>query len=149
MSKKKAYHITCDPDVWNMAKHKISEPLSCFIQKQLEIACRLDNKKAEIEKELYEKEQDVIALRSQLCKIQREESLQKINQTNYEECMVSIHRLFEINGLVGENQITHIANQHNVTPNDLIKYVKSQGIKVVDLFEPNKEGKMKSGISLR
>ena len=43
-------NISIDEDVWELAKTKISEPLSCYIQKQLEIACRLDNKKAEIEK---------------------------------------------------------------------------------------------------
>lgn len=141
---KERHNISIDAEVWELAKHKISEPLSCFIQKQLEIACKMDNKKAELEKELHEKEQEVIALRTQLCKIEKEERLIRESKTGYDECMVPISRIHSNLGRVGENQISYIANNHNIKPVDLINYCKSQGLNVVELVEFNKRGKQGS-----
>lgn len=140
------YHISVDPEVWNMAKHKISEPLSCFIQKQLEIACRLDNKKGEIEKELYEKEQEVIALRSQLCKLQKKDKLKSDKFECFDECMVPIQRIYDKIDKIGENQIQNIANQHGVDFRELVEYCKSKNLNVVEVFEFERESKMKKGV---
>lgn len=141
-------NISIDEDVWNLAKSKISEPLSCYIQKQLEIACRLDNKKAEIEKELHEKEQELIALRSQLCKLEKEDKLKREANYNLEVCMTPILRIHENFNVVGENQIKNIAAAHDVSASDLIKFCKVKGLNVVELFDFNKEGKMKNGRTL-
>ena len=138
---KERHNISIDSEVWELAKHKISEPLSCFIQRQLEIACKLDNKKAEIEKELHEKEQEVIALRTQLCKIEKEERLIRESKSTYDKCMPPILRIHGRAGKIGENQISTIARAHEVEPRDLINYCKSQGLNVVELFEFIKEGK--------
>lgn len=138
---KERHNISIDSEVWELAKHKISEPLSCFIQRQLEIACKLDNKKAEIEKELHEKEQEVIALRTQLCKIEKEERLLRESKVGYDECMVTISRIHGVYGRVGKNQISNIASNHGIKPNDLINYCKSQGLNVVELLEFSKFGK--------
>lgn len=146
---KERHNISIDAEVWELAKHKISEPLSCFIQKQLEIACKLDNKKIELEKELHEKEQEVIALRTQLCKIEKEERLLRESEANYDNCMTPILRIHDNAGKIGENQITTIAKKHNVEPKDLINYCKSQGLNVVELFEFNKQGKGSNGGRLR
>lgn len=146
---KERHNISIDAEVWELAKHKISEPLSCFIQKQLEIACKIDNKKAELEKELHEKEQEVIALRTQLCKIEKEERLIRESKAGYDKCMPPILRIHEKAGMIGENQITSIAKTHDVEPKDLIKYCKSQGLNVVELFEFLKQGKGSNGGRLR
>lgn len=138
---KERHNISIDSEVWELAKHKISEPLSCFIQRQLEIACKLDNKKVEIEKELHEKEQEVIALRTQLCKIEKEERLLRESKAGYEKCMPPILRIHDKVGKIGENQITTIARTHDVEPKDLIDYCISQGLNVVELFGFIKEGK--------
>lgn len=142
-------NISIDKDVWELAKTKISEPLSCYIQKQLEIACRLDNKKAEIEKELYEKEQEVTALRSQLCKIQKEEKLKQEAKSNLEDCMPTLLRIHSVHEVIGENQIANVAHAQDVDPNDLIKFCKIKGLNVVALFDFDKPGKMKNGQGLR
>ena len=142
-------NISIDEDVWELSKQKISEPLSCFIQKQLEIACRLDNQKAQIEKELHEKEKEVLALRSQLCKLEKEEKLSQKTQGKYDKCMPPILRIHDRAGCIGENQITSIARNHKVNVNDLIGYCKSQGLNVVELFEFVKEGKGGNGGGLR
>lgn len=142
-------NISIDEDVWNLAKSKISEPLSCYIQKQLEIACRLDNQKAEIEKELYEKEQEVTALRSQLCKLEKEERLKRESSANLEDCMPPILRIHERYDVIGENQIRNIANAHDVNDKDLIKYCNLKGLNVVELFDFAREGKMKNGGTIR
>lgn len=142
-------NISIDKEVWELAKTKISEPLSCYIQKQLEIACKLDNNKVEIEKELYEKEQEVIALRSQLCKIQKEEKLKQESKSNLEDCMPTILRMHGVHDVIGENQITNIAHAQEVDPKELIKFCKFKGLNVVPLFDFGKPGKMKTGIGLR
>lgn len=149
MSKKQRYSISIDPNVWELAKHKISEPLSCFIQKQLEIACRLDNEKVKIEKELHAKEQEVIALRSHLCKIEKEERLKRENHDNYKECMVPILRIHDNHGKVGVNQIENIAKAHETDASGLVSYCKSYGLNIVELFELNKPGKGSNGGRLR
>ena len=95
-------NISIDEDVWELAKIKISEPLSCYIQKQLEIACNLSDDKLEIEKALYEKEQEITALRSQLFKIEKEEQLKKQADYDLEKCMptlVRIHNKCDVIGL--------------------------------------------------
>lgn len=142
-------NISIDEDVWELAKTKISEPLSCYIQKQLEIACRLDNKKAEIEKELHEKEQEVIALRSQLCKLEKEDKLKREAKANLEDCMPPILRIHGKFDVIGENQINNIAKAHEVDGNDLIKFCKVKGLNVVELFDFAREGKMKNGGTIR
>lgn len=142
-------NISIDEDVWNLAKSKISEPLSCYIQKQLEIACRLDNQKAEIEKELYEKEQEVIALRSQLCKLEKEEKLKRESHSNFEVCMPPILRIHERYNVIGQNQIENIARAHDVDSRDLIKYCNLKGLNVVELFDFARESKMKNGGTIR
>lgn len=146
---KKRYNISIDPDVWELAKHKISEPLSCFIQKQLEIACRLDNEKAAIEKELHEKEREVIALRSQLCKIEKEEHLKRESADGYDDCMSAILRIHDKAGRVGVNQIENIAKAHEVDASGLVSYCKSYDLNVVELFEFVKLGKGSNGGKLR
>lgn len=143
-------NISIDEDIWNLAKQKISEPLSCYIQKQLEIACRLDNKKAEIEKELHEKEQEVIALRSQLCKLEKEDKLKRESKSNFDDCMVPILRIHKRCGMVGENQIKNIAGAHEgVNERDLINFCKSEGLNVVELFDFVKDSKKKNGGGIR
>ena len=142
-------NISIDEEVWELAKSKISEPLSCYIQKQLEIACRLGNDKAEIEKELYEKEQEVTALRSQLCKLEKEERLRKESNSNLEECMIPILRIHEKYDVVGENQIKRIASAHEVSDKDLLRYCNIKGLNVVELFELERTTKKSNGGFLR
>ena len=142
-------NISIDKDVWELAKSKISEPLSCYIQKQLEIACRLDNKKAAIEKELYEKEQEVIALRSQLCKLEKEEKLKREADSDLEVCMPTILRIHSKYDVIGENQIGNVARANSVEPDDLIKFCKFKGLNVVELFEFNHVSKKSNGGCIR
>lgn len=142
-------NISIDEDVWELAKTKISEPLSCYIQKQLEIACRLDNKKAEIEKELHEKEQEIIALRSQLCKLEKEDRLKKKAKANLEDCMPTILRIHGQCDKIGENQIRNVAGAHSVDGDSLIKFCKVKGLNVVEVFEFARESKMKNGGTIR
>lgn len=142
-------NISIDEDVWELAKSKISEPLSCYIQKQLEIACRLDNQKAEIEKELHEKEQEVIALRSQLCKLEKEDKLKRESKSNFDDCMTPIYRIHSKYGKVGENQISRIARAHDVDENELIKFCNVKGLDVVELFELENITKKSNGGSIR
>lgn len=142
-------NISIDEDVWELAKQKISEPLSCYIQKQLEIACSLGNKKSQIEKELHEKEQEVIALRSQLCKLEKEDKLKRAAKSNFDDCMPPILRIHDKYGKVGENQIKNIALAHDVKDMDLIDFCKLEGLNVVELFEFEKYTKKKNGGSIR
>lgn len=142
-------NISIDEDVWNLAMVKISEPLSCYIQKQLEIACKLENNKAEIEKELYEKEQECIALRSQLCKIEKEDRLKREVEANFEVCLPTINRIHDKYNVIGENQLINIANAHNIKPDDLIKFCNDKGFNVVELFDFNKETNKSNGGGLR
>lgn len=138
-------NISIDEDVWELAKIKISEPLSCFIQKQLEIACNLADDKLEIEKELYEKEQEILALRSQLQKINREEALRKKANYNLEVCIPTLTRIHDVHGVIGENQICKVANAHEVKCVDLIEYCRSKGFNVVPLFDFNYETNKRNG----
>lgn len=142
-------NISIDEDVWELAKSKISEPLSCYIQKQLEIACRLDNQKAEIEKELHEKEQEVIALRSQLCKLEKEDKLKRESKANFDDCMPPILRIHNKFDVIGENQINNIAQAHDVNGKDLIKFCKLKGLNVVELFDFARDSKKKNGGCIR
>ena len=139
-------NISIDEEVWELAKIRISEPLSCFIQKQLELACNLADDKLEIEKELYEKEQEVLALRSQLEKINKEEMLKKKANYNLEKCIPAITRIHEIHNVIGENQICKIAMAHDVNCDVLIQYCVEKGFNVVPLFDFNREtNKMNGG----
>ena len=142
-------NISIDSDVWELAKIKISEPLSCYIQKQLEIACRLGDDKAVIEKELYEKEQEVIALRSQLCKLEKEEQIKRESNESLEDCMPPVLRIHGKYGKIGENQLVNIAGAHEVDVKELILFCKVKGLNVVELFDFNKEGKKGNGSGLR
>ena len=142
-------NITVDRDVWELAKIKISEPLSCYIQKQLEIACNLSDDKLEIERSLYEKEQEIIALRSQLIKIEREEQLKREANYDLEKCIPTVVRIHEKCGVIGENQICRVALAHEVKCDDLIKFCKVKGFNIVPLFEFNREGKGGNGSGLR
>lgn len=142
-------NISIDEDVWELAKIKISEPLSCYIQKQLEIACNLSDDKLEIEKALYEKEQEITALRSQLFKIEKEEQLKKQADYDLEKCMPTLVRIHNKCDVIGENQICKVANAHEVKCDDLIKFCRVKGFNVVHLFEFNKVGSTGNGSGLR
>lgn len=142
-------NISIDEEVWNLAKSKISEPLSCYIQKQLEIACRLDNDKAKIEKELHEKEQEITALRSQLCKLEKEDKLKKEAKGNLDKCMPTVLRIHGIDNVIGENQIIDVARAQGVDEKALIKLCKVKGLNVVELYGFAQEGKMKNGGTIR
>lgn len=141
-------NISIDEEVWELAKVRISEPLSCYIQKQLEIACNLSNDKLVLERELYEKEQEVTALRSQLIKIEREEKLKKEANYDLDKCIPTITRIHDKCDVIGENQICRVANSHGVKCDDLVKYCKVKGFNVVPLFEFNKFGKGGNGSGL-
>ena len=136
-------------DVWELAKMKISEPLSCYIEKQLEIACNINNDKLEIEKRLYELEQESHALRSKLLQITEEEELIERTGQNMDECIPSINRIHERCGVIGENQICRIANAHGVKCDDLIEYCKVKGYNVVPLFDFVRDTKKHNGGGLR
>ena len=142
-------NITVDKEVWELAKIRISEPLSCFIQKQLEIACNLSDDKLVIERTLYEKEQEVIALRSQLVKIQREEQLKRDADYDLELCMPTLVRIHEQCGVIGENQICNVARAHDVKCDDLIKFCEVKGFNIVALFDFNRESNKSNGSGLR
>ena len=148
MSHKIKRCISVDENVWELAKIKISEPLSCYIQKQLEIACDLSDDKLIIEKELYEKEQECIALRSQLVKLEEEEKLKKEANYNLDNCIPAITRIHNKEEVIGENQICRIANTHNVKCDELVKYCKLKGFNVVPLFEFNKDTNKRNGSGL-
>jgi len=140
--------ISIDENVWELAKIKISEPLSCYIQKQLEIACDLSDDKLVLEKELYEKEQECIALRSQLVKLEKEEKLKREANYNLDKCIPTITRIHDKCDVIGENQICKIANAHEVKCKDLIKYCKVKGFNIVPLFEFNKDTRKSNGSGL-
>ena len=142
-------NISVDRDVWELAKIKISEPLSCYIQKQLEIACNLSDDKLEIERSLYEKEQEIIALRSQLIKIEREEQLKREANYDMDRCVPTLTRIHEKCGVIGENQICMVARAHEVDCDDLINFCKVKGFNIVPLFEFDKEGSVGNGSGLR
>lgn len=142
-------NISIDEDVWELAKIKISEPLSCYIQKQLEIACNLSNDKLEIEKQLYEKEQEITALRSQLFKIEQEEQLKKDAEYDLEKCMPTLVRIHSKCDVIGENQICKVANAHEVKCDDLISFCRVKGFNIVPLFEFHREGSTGNGSNLR
>ena len=142
-------NITIDKDVWELAKIRISEPLSCYIQKQLEIACNLSDDKMVIERALYEKEQEIIALRSQLFKIEREEELKREANYDLELCMPTLVRIHEQSGVIGENQICNVANAHDVKCEDLIRFCELKGFNIVALFDFNRESNKSNGSGLR
>ena len=141
--------ISIDQEVWDLAKSKISEPVSCFIQKQLEIACNLSNDKMEIEKQLYEKEQEITALRSQLIKIEAEEQLKKDIGYDFEKCIPTINRIYEVHNVIGENQIGNVAMANDIQPGDLVNYCRLKGYNIVPLFEFEKITRKYNGGGLR
>ena len=146
---KKRYNVSIEPAVWELAKRKISEPLSCFIQKQLEIACKLDNRKAEIEKELHEKEREVIALRSQLCKLEQEDKARRENKENYKKCLPTIERIHGVKNKIGKNQIEDVAGAHKLDKLELIKLCESEGFNIVELLEFDNDTNKKHGGCIR
>ena len=141
--------IYIDEDVWELAKTRIPGSLSCYIQKQLEIVCRLDNEKEKIERELYEKEQELIALRSQLCKLEKEDKLKRESNIDFEKAFSSILRIYDKYNEIGENQIINLARSNEVSEKDLISFCKSNGLNVVKFFEPVKHTKKNNGGFLR
>lgn len=142
-------NISIDEEVWELAKLKISEPLSCYIQKQLEIACNLSNDKLTIEKALYEKEQEVTALRSKLFTIEQEEQLKKDAGYDLEKCMPTLLRIHSKCDVIGENQICRVAQANDIKCDDLISFCKMKGFNVVPLFDFNREGSGGNGSGLR
>ena len=142
-------NITVDKEVWELAKIKISEPLSCFIQKQLEIACNLTDDKYALERELYDIEQRSIAIRSQLTKINQEEMLRQKSEHNLDKCIPTINRIYNVHEVIGENQICNIARANDIECDDLIRFCRVKGYNVVPLFEFDKETSKFNGSGLR
>ena len=131
--------ITIDQDVWLLAKQRLGEPVSSFIQKQLELACSLTDEISCLEKEIHEKENELIALRTKLCNLKDNKNTEGFKNNNLEECFEVIKRIISANSSIGKNQLYNIAKLHHVTQGDLINLCREHDFKVIEFFEPDKD----------
>ena len=135
---KKVYSVSLDPEVWELATQRIDGSLSGFIQKQLEVACRVTDEITVLEKEIHEKENELIALRTKLCSL-KDDGIKKESSNDLEVAMKTMHNIMTSHGYVGKNQIRNIADLHNLSAITLLGECKAQGIVIREFFEPNKE----------
>lgn len=137
---KKQYCITMEPSIWELAKRRIDGSLSSFIEKQLEVACKVGDEISVLEKEIHDRENELIALRARLCMLKDSKTTEN-NDSNLEldDAMETLHNIMSAHGFVGKNQIQDIASLHELPVNMLLKNCRDEDIIVHELFEPMKE----------
>lgn len=140
--RKGKYCVSVSPEVWEMAKIKLGEPISQFLETQLRLACNINNEKARIEQELATKEKEILALRHKLCQLDKEKEIKLDAGGHVEACVPTINRIIKNLGFVGRNQLYGIASQHeSVEVKDLVSLCDERGWRVIDHYEPPNEGK--------
>ena len=141
--------ISLDEDLVRMADTKLGMPLSTFLYNVLKETINVSDEIDEVKEEIQKHENTLTGLRAKLCRLEKQKLLDIEFQTDYDKCMITINRIHNTHGCVGENQIENVAVNYNVESNALIQYCKDNGLHVVKGFEPLKKVKGNLGGSLR
>lgn len=144
--------ISIDEDLDSLAKIKLGMPLSTFINNVLKETLNSPEDLSEIEDKISFYEKTIAGLRVKRCKLEKEKRLQLDEESNYGKCMITINRIHDHHGMVGENQILNVASNYGLDHEKLIVYCRELGLNVVKGFEPdriNKSNKEGTGYALR
>lgn len=149
MSSKKKVTITIDPIIWEVAKEKLPCGRSEFIEDQLRKGIGFaDDKETKLRKEIGKRQEEINVLESQLCKI-REEKLKKTEtRKDLTQITSTLERIKEKSGVIGKNQIRNLSKHQDIEYGVLVDLCNNIDLKIVENFEPPREGGMKSGRGL-
>ena len=135
MANKIRVNLTVDPNLWQLAKDKLPCSRSEFFENQLKLFLGIEDNESEILKDIQLRENEINALKDKLCHIRKEKQLELESNRSMEKAMVSLNRIHEKLGHIGENQIRNMAHVHKVDFDDLKKKCEENCMNIVNFAE--------------
>ena len=122
----KVHHNICiDQELLLHAKNKLSMSLDDFVEYCLSMYLQHDDKYAKL---FFEGAKHYTELKKIQDKIHALDDVdKKEDDDSHEQAMDTIMRIHSKLHYIGKNQIREVANNHNLSPTELIKYVESLG----------------------
>lgn len=132
---KKSVTLTVDENIWELAKDKLPCSRSEFFENQLRLFLNVEDPESKIVEKITKKENEINVLKDKLCHIRRGKQLRLESANVFDKAMISINRIHDRFGCVGQNQIRNIARVNDVPANELEKHIVSEGLTVVNFLE--------------
>lgn len=135
--KKKKVSISISEYIWSEASKKIPNK-SKFIEDILESYLFGDiSEEQELLNEIEEEKSKLESLQTRLCALRESKKNNQELIKSFDAPMVSIERIHNKVGAIGENQILEFARIHDVNSSQLLTFVKKKGFKIVKFLEYN------------
>lgn len=107
------------------AKNELDMSLDEFIEYSLTMFMQHEDKYAKLFYEGAKLYSDLKKIQDKMCKIENKSS--QDDAPSYEKAMETITRIYGSVGHIGKDKLRKIAQDNNISPNELIKYVSSLG----------------------
>lgn len=119
----KVKHDLCiDQELLLHAKNELTISLDDFVEYALSMYLQHEDKYANL---FYEGVKHYSELKKIQDKIKSFDNTTKEDENSYDQAMETIRRIHSKLKYIGKNQIREVANNHNLNPNELIRYVES------------------------
>ena len=141
-------NITLDEDLVEMAESKLGIPLSTFCNNCLKEEFKTADELSKVKKAIKEHEAALNILRSKECRLEKQKAMNIRNQTHYDEAMVTINKIVDEFGCIGELQIKNIAVFRELNEVQLVEHCKELGFKIVKSNEGPRNSKMANGSAI-
>lgn len=128
------HSITVDNTIWELAQDKIDISLSLFIENTLKIYLGQDDELGKLMKKEAELQREIDAIQSKICQLRDKQRKESEKQYLFDKPMLTVNRIHDRLGYVGENQLRKIANQNDLPPQQLIDYCKQQDNITIERF---------------
>ena len=134
---KKKISLTIDEELWDDANHRIKNK-SKFVEKVLKSYLYGDtSEEEELVEEIENLTSQLEILKGRLCSLREARKKSLTNDESFEAPMMTLSRLHDALGYVGDNQIKKFARIHNVDERSLKKHIVDRGWKIMPFAELN------------
>ena len=131
--------FTVDEDLWRIAKYKLPDGRSQFLENCLREAIYSENEIETLEKEIALEEKDLIARKEKLKELKDFREANSSNEESIRNAMIIVYNIANAHDSISEAEIIHIAESNFIKPKVLTDYVKKAGIKITKFRAEEKE----------
>lgn len=127
--------ITIDNNKWEALGIQINGSKSAWIEHQIDILLNIDDEESKLLKNISEYENKLNIAKDKLCLIRKQKKMRLESEEILEKAMISINRIHNKQGMVGRNQIRHIARRHNIPAEKIENHCKELNLKIENYEE--------------
>ena len=126
----KTHSITIDNDLWALAGAELGNKRSKTIENFLMELLNTNNDIKQLEQEIAELEQELLAKKSKLEQLKQIEQKNNANEEIFAKAMESVNRIVNTHNFISKKQIGFISNREGISEKKLTNKIREKGIEI-------------------